>query len=215
MKKIILFTLIIAIFSCTKKANDANYKTTIKQIGNQSEVNMNKDEFIVESIDTAEFIVYWNKFRKAILERDTTTLSSMINDNIKGDFISNKNLFLNNLDAIFTPEFLLLLKFYKIEKYLGNDQEIILWKLQNPETYACITFDSIQMNPKENASYQVVYFTMYYERDKECYQENYIMLTSSPVDDYFAFELMFVKSLSGIKLYQIDKITRIDICDSP
>ena len=212
-----MFVLLIVIFACTKNTNNVNCKTTMQQADYQLNNKVDKNAITIGSIDTAEFIVFWKQFRKAILERDTTTLSTMINENIEGNFIHNKSLFLNNIDTIFKPEFLSLLKSYEIEKYLVANQENIFLKPEENKIYeSYIDFRCVQINSDETTSNKVALYIMSYRQDSEQYPKNYVMQYFD--DDCRAIELMFVKRLGGIRLYQIDILNvcdYIDICDSP
>ena len=229
MKKIIVFILLIVVCFCTRKTNDANDKAAVQQIDCQSHTERDENGIDIASIDTTEFIVYWDLFRKAVLERDTTTLSTMINDRIYGGFLLHgykesadkfsKNLFLNNLDSLFIPEFLSLLKSYEIEKYINSNRENILWKKRENKTYRSdMMFASVQMIPNKTTFHTVVYYTMSRKRDKK-YYENSVMRPEYLEDDYlfvnqdlerldyFAYELVFIKKSGSIRLYRVDLVT--------
>jgi hypothetical protein len=133
MKKIIPISLLILTCSCKQAAKDS---TPVQTIDNPVSTKSNIDDDFREPIDSAEFVLFWKQFRKAILEHDTIALATMVSDSIRdGQFLLRdykeqtdkltKSLFLNNLYQLFTPEFLSLLKSYDIDKNLYSPKNDI------------------------------------------------------------------------------------------
>ena len=235
MKKIIIFILLIIHCSCTRKANNTVYETTLQQNDHQSYTKIIEDEIDIASIDTAEFIIFWKLFQKSIIKRDTTMLSTMLIDSIYGGFLLHahkdneymdkfsKNILLNNLDSLFTPEFLSLLKSYEIEKYINSHQENILWKKGEKKTYKSdMRFGFSPVIPTRTTWNMAVHYTMFWRRDKEYeyyYPGKHVMRPDYHRESFnskghiFGFTLTFGKSSTGIKLYTVDYYFGTDICD--
>ena len=227
MKKTIIFIILIAICSCRRSNTNAVVSLPINPIDTNNSMN----EVVFESIDTAEFIVYWKLFRKAILDRDTATLSTLINNSIDGWFLQNKfnkspllldkfnkSLLLNNLDSLFTPGFLSLLKSYEIEKYIRSNWENMFLEKKEKKIYkSYMMFAYVQMIPNKIDFHRVVFYTMFFRRENEVsekyYPKNNGMKNDYSEKDFFAFELMFVKSNAGIRLYRLVSYDAVDISD--
>ncbi|GHV59970.1 hypothetical protein FACS1894182_14750 [Bacteroidia bacterium] len=175
----------------------------------------------IQLIDSKAFISYWEKFRIAILEHDTTSLSSMMNDSIIGGWFLlrdytkplekvKKSMVLENLYTLFTPAFLSLLSSYDIHKDLFSKQNEFGEKeyqcRQNTggKTYhANITFYT--------GYYNVVCYSMgrYTNID---YPEDYVTSTNNYIFvekdfgglDNITFSFEFVQTQKGIKLNRLD-----------
>lgn len=76
-----------------------------------------------------------------------------------------------------------------------------------------INFAYVQLNPEETTFCDVAYYTMLYMRDKDSHLKNYAIQLNNFEDDYFEVEFIFVNNLTGIKLYQINVYTYINITD--
>lgn len=210
---------------------------------NPIDTNNNINEVVVESLDTAEFVVFWKQFREAILTRNEEILSTMVTDSIDGvGFLfrdQNKNegkvskaLFIDSLYVLFTPEFLSLLKSYEIEKYLGSNRENILWEKVEKKTYkSYVDFSYYQPNKRNADFYNVALYKMSWRRDKD-YREDYVssvrkekeldfftvgqIITDRDFErlDHLIFNLMFIKSSIGIKLNKVELSYILSISDS-
>jgi len=229
----------MAMYSCTGNNRKTSYKKDIQLTDHQFNAMIDNGYVLYESVDTTEFVVYWKLFRKAILEQDTITLSTMINDSIDGGWFLiqdysehlgkiSKSFFLCNLYTLFTPEFLSLLKSYEIEKYLGHNRKNILWETAPKKTYeSCIEFGHSQINLNAER-YNVAYYKMFWRRDKEGYPENCVMrvddldfLTIKQIFierdferlDHLIYDLMFIKSSGKIKLHSVELSYIFDISD--
>lgn len=177
-------------------------------------VNIQQKEFITNSItahtnidscssDTSRlvvekkgFIIFWEKFSCAILEHDTITLSSIINDKLKGgccfipfqeyDSLQNydeeeldKSIFLNKIDSLFHPPYLQLLKRFNIEKGIISLKSTD-WKdkytIFEQENY----YASLHMEENNIITYKMGHLTDYGHSD---------------------IYLQFIKTIYGYKLY--------------
>jgi hypothetical protein len=157
-----------------------------------------------ELVDTLEFISYWKKFRGAVLNRDTATLSLIINDPLEGgcffpdyeEYNLPKNLwgrnlykpvFLNNIDSLFTPPYLELLKEYNIEREFSLQNNN--WK----NRYRC----------SRVIEQKIYYASIYVDENKQfTYQMGY--QPDSEYEIFIDIDLKFIKTPSGIKLYRIE-----------
>jgi len=203
MKKIVIFILLIVLCSCTRSNTNTVVNLPVNPIDENSSVN----EVAIESLNTMEFIAYWKLFRKAILEKDTITLSTMINDSIDGGWFLlrdhsenvgkiSKSFFMDSLYVLFTPEFLSLLKSYEIEKYLGSNRENILWKKAEKKTYkSYVKFGYYQIDERKIDLYNVAFYKMSWRRNKEDYKENYVMLRKDETEglDFLTVKQIFIE----------------------
>jgi len=207
----ILFILLITVCSCKKTHSDINKLSIVQPVDSLIKKNMNVNEIMFESIDTAEFVLYWKQFREAVLEHDTATLSSMISDSIEGGqyvFGGSKTILLKNWNYFFTPENLSLLEAYNVDKFLfpkGNNFRC--WKtIKNINYEAGLGFDHIQSN--EGDFYDIANFSImasYDDSSSSSYQKPVIDLLSGQDVSRFPiiYELKFRKTSKGIKLYEV------------
>ena len=211
MKKTIFFILLIVICSCKRSNTNAVVGQSINPKIDTSNTVNTVPEIAFESIDTTEFIKYWELFRKAVLERNMATLSPMINDSLLGGTFLlrehnenvnkiSKSVFMDSLYVLFTPEFLSLLKSYEIEKYIRSHWENILWEKKEKKTYkSYVDFFYYQPNEGKTDSYKVAYYTMSWRRDTEDenevskkYPENYVMREEVGLD-FFTVGQIFIE----------------------
>ena len=138
-----------------------------------------------------------------------------------------KSLLLNNLDSLFTPGFLSLLKSYEIEKYLGSNRVNIFRQKEKNKTFkSFVEFCYRQTNEGITLkSQKVAFYTMIWRRGD--YSGNYM---SKDTLDFFAvkqifierdferldhliYKLMFAKNSAGIRLHSIELSYILDISD--
>jgi hypothetical protein len=139
----LIIALFFAFFCELKSADNINIESVLLSCHTVSRSNANEHE----RIDTSAFIHYWNKFKKAVLNHDTKSLSSMISDSISdgwswiADSLGHsynvpKSFVLSNLYDIFTPNFLHLLDSYNIKNDLYSGLDTTFGKIKN---YKCIS----------------------------------------------------------------------------
>ena len=226
---------LILICSCQKATQETGSTTVIQTVDSLFYTNDRLEE-MYEPVDTAEFVLYCERFRKAILERYTAALSPMINDSITGgkflignymaqtDKIS-KTVFLENLYTLFVPTFLSLLKSYDISNDLFSKRDQL-----GVKEYYC---DNWVGNKKYFASMifndGLTMATMYYY-DPVVYCMGYIV-TNTTIENYaiyikddilekdlgvldnITFHLSFIQISSKIKLNKL-RFTTISIAES-
>ena len=225
----IFFILLITVCSCKKIHSDINKLSTVQPIDSLIKKNMNVNEILFKSIDTTEFVLYWNQFREAVLNHDTATLSSMISDNIDGgEFLLgktscgiSKTLFLENLNNLFTPEYLSLLEAYKVDKFLfSKGNNFRCWKTIKNITYeAGLGFDHIQSN--EGYFYVIANYSMMASYDDSSYliykkdnNKHVIDLSGQDLSSYpIVYDLKFRKTPAGIKLFEVSFWYIVSISD--
>ncbi|GHT25938.1 hypothetical protein AGMMS4957_21290 [Bacteroidia bacterium] len=219
-KKIIFILAIVIICSCKKSTNETNYKTLDLDLP-PIDINHNIDKTVFEAIDTTEFVAFWGKFRTAILEHDTASLAPMLNDGgvyggwfllrkyNKISYKLDKSLFMQNLYVLFTPDFLSLLKSYKIDNFLRSHWENLLWKKHERKTYqSYVRFERRQYETTLDF-YPVVIYEMLCMRDSDdsensVLQKTYLFIEQDiGTQDIIGFDLTFVKIGSKIKLYRV------------
>lgn len=118
------FFLVIVLASCVK-VNDK-----IEQA--ESTINIQEDS--TEFIYTAEYVLFWNKFSKALVQNDSLNLSHLIDDNFYGicntafdfhdilkldvtkDSIITKARFIKEFSQSLNPVFIDLLNHYEVHK---------------------------------------------------------------------------------------------------
>jgi hypothetical protein len=228
MKTTIIFIFFVIACSCKQVANDA--------INNTAHINSGENEDIYESIDTTEFVLFWEQFRQAILKQDTTTLATMINDSVIGGWFLlrdykehsdrlSKSLFLENLYVLFTDDFLSLLKSYKINKFLWSNWENILWKKKEKKTYHSYVRFYYKQNETKGGYHKIANYQMRCIRDKddledyEIWTDDFVKSTYLFIEqdigrmDYIVFDLDFIKIASEIKLYSMGLSYNYSISD--
>jgi len=217
--------------SCIRTNNGMSGKVVTQQGVHQDSAIMDIKKISYEDIDVDEFIVYFEQFCKAILERDTITLSTMINDYIEGGWYltennlenmgkKSKRFFLDNLYVIFTPEFLKVLKSYDFEYHLKERQTNERWDASAPEKIygSYVIFDNFELDLKKRKSYKVAFYKMYWSVDKKKHPESNVVdyreLEYSEYQqiirkgdferiNFPTYSFMFVKSSEGIRLHGI------------
>ena len=223
LKRIMLFFLILA-FSCKKTSNEVILKSLQQQNAHQEKLLISSSKKYYESVDTAEFVIYWKQFRKAVLEHNTATLSLMINDSINKDgFLIGKTGFLENLYNLFTPEYMLLLETYNVDKYLfpkGNNRRC--WITKKDVTYESgLDFKYIQSN--ERNFYRIANYYMskfknhnYFENDSTSADNEQLMgYRKQDLDSKYPiiYNFNFTHTPTGIKLYEVSVSNIVSISD--
>jgi len=228
MKNMTFLILLIIVCSCKKLHSDINMVSIVQPIDSPIKENGNVKEILFEPIDTIEFVSYWKQFRRAILERDTTVLATMINDSIidgwflLGDYTEhtdklNKSIVLEHFYTLFTPAFLSILQSYDIYKdlfsYEGKyrgEKYLCTQKIGSRTYQSKITFISDWSEMGKIYPSTVEYFmSCYYDEDNI---NNCITRKGSDViflEEYIGslnnigFHLEFIKTQGRIKLNKI------------
>jgi len=208
--------------------SDINMVSIAQSTDSPIKENGNVEEKLFEPIDTTEFVSYWKQFKRAILERDTTVLATMINDSIiDGWFLLhdytehtdklNKSIVVKHFYTLFTPEFLSILQSYDIYKDLFSYEG-----KYRGEKYLCTqkigsrTYQSkIKFIPDWSETGKIyqstVEYFMSYSYDEENIN-NCIIRNASDVfflEEYtgplnnISFHLEFIKTKGEIKLNKI------------
>lgn len=209
--------LFFTFFCELKSADNINTEAILLRFDIIDSSNAN----IHERIDTTAFIHYWNKFRKAILNHDTKSLSSMISDSISDgwswiadslgySYIAPKSFILDNLYSIFTPTFLYLLDSYNIKNDLYSGLDTVFRKVKKYKCiseignriYKCYTVFNFP-RAAINADYNTITFNMIYFKKNDS-MNNYVTMVDDDIGVIYLYEFYFKDTLSGIKLYKID-----------
>ena len=242
MKVIIFISLLTLLFSC-KKINQSTFLESSMSITNSiisdnsedlmnsplSTVSLEDDtDLYLQPIDPETFISYWEKFRRAILERDTASISSMMSDSIiNGWFLLReytkpfekvkKTIVLENLYTLFTPAFLSLLSSYDIHKDLFSKQNEFGEKeyqcrqnIGNKTYHAGIGFYT--------GYYNMVCYSMGRYTNIDYPEEHFEYYVPSANNDIFVekdfgdldnvtFSFEFVQTKKGIKLSRLDFVS--------
>jgi hypothetical protein len=216
MRQLYLIIALFFAFFCKLKPADNNIETILLKCHTTNSSNAN----VHEKIDTTAFIHYWNKFRKAVLNHDTKSLSSMLSDSIldgwswTADSLGHsynvpKLFILNNLYNIFTLDFLRLLDSYNIKNDLYSDLDTVFRKIKN---YKCISEIGnriykcyIVFNPSKaavNVDCNTVTFNMVYFKKSDS-ANNYVTMVDDDIGAIYRYEFCFKDTRSGIKLYKV------------
>jgi len=221
---------LILVFSCKKANNEIINKSLEQKFDAQTNLHIHTSRELYKSVDTTEFVFYWKQFRKAVLEHDTATLSLLINDSIKGGAFGieppsgiSKAFFLEQLYNLFTPEYLLLLETYNIDKYLflkGNNRRC--WVTKKDVTFeAGLDFKYIQSkadNFYTIANYYMMRFKNYnhYENDVDnTDNDQFIGHKKKDSDDkyHIIYNFNFTHTPIGIKLYEVSVSYIVSVSD--
>jgi len=202
MKNLLLTTLVILfsyILVCNVNAQQKEViANSITVYTNIDSCSSNRSQLVINDIN---FIAFWEKFSCAILEHDTITLSSIINNKLKGgccfipfqeyDSLQNyddeeldKSIFLNKIDSLFRPPYLQLLKRFDIEKAVVSLKSTD-WKdkytIFEQENY----YASLHIEENDIITYKMGHLTDY---------------------GYYDIYLQFIKTIYGYKLYGLNCI---------
>ena len=204
-KNVYIVILLFLFFACVKNKGS--------NIQSENVLNTPMADTSNYLIDTDEFVLFWDKFSKALLVNDTKTLSNLIDDNFhfneykpqlehskvckmdfENDSTISKQRFLKEFRQSLNPVYLQLIQQYEIRKHLEmkpqKTSEDMLNRYICEKTIGSDTY-YIRTNFAYKGKNEKVYFNMGYK-----YCEGY--------DTEVGVSLTFRKNNSEIKLSEID-----------
>ncbi|MDH8702173.1 hypothetical protein M2138_001533 [Dysgonomonadaceae bacterium PH5-43] len=162
-----------------------------------------------ESIDTLEFIAFWNTFRTALLERDTVSLASILDNGFtmcSPDFLNMETM---PSDSHYRQKYMSTVAFTRsIDKLLSHPYELLLKSLDVEKDLAPrkITFDPASWGRRyKNYIYiddRYYFSTIYKEKDTWIYIMGYNI--HPEYESFMAYEFRFEKINNKIKLKVIE-----------
>lgn len=197
--EVFIIIVMLLSFSCIKK-NDTLISIQSGKISTDS----------IQVIDTSEYVVFWNKFNKALLHNDTTILSLLIDDDFigycnknidnseickidfKNDTIISKSRFLNEFSHSLNPIYLKLLRQYEVSK----DIKPVITMDDFQKRYLC--------RKEENESIYAVYTSLIHENRNEIVSFKFCYMNEKLHYGTKVVELEFRKLKTEIKLVGVD-----------